>query len=740
MSFTVPTNASPMFVGEFTGIIGHSKWPYGGWAQTKQLTRPRIPPSGFNYYLRISEVHQLFQEEFWTNVISRFGMAAVRKPPEKPHKVWCPWSGEAYSAAEFLKLDIGNVSHREFLSDYISFLKHEGTFTIRDYIRSLVQETEQYRFLAERFRKDKHTWAPRDTKVLVLCTEVLIILVEYKASMVQAEYGGTRYQKRTRLQNVYAEWKTLLRSNNNRFPDQHSSRCHGNQGYFSDAVRLIHPAQYEDRLGPRLMQLVSLLHDEQGIQEALVCELFKLPASLHQAYISNMEAHKTAWEKRLQKWTETLDRILLSMNILGQHMLDFKNEWRSRLASFGASFRSLLDLLCCDPNNVYANWRDMLITIPMLRKSRRKPWEQTFFLAKKEMLRLTGTQLDELKYFDSKFHKLLNLGTSKLVFADEEVDEEDLADRWDDVLGIAVGRQHPSGQRKNVFKIPKVQDVSQQAQDSNSGEEAEKSPRITLPNVASHPTSLGAFQAPQFGRPSALANSVPERHTPGANSAFSMHASNANPFPPRNESRSGFGAAGSATANPASQGDEPFGGSNIPAVSLMGGLLPYPYAVRETITADLLNFAEASLPKTPMQPVASSNQVSQGPVAPPSSQEGRGRLGNLNQLWEAQDPFYVQSESDESDDADEIIGHAYMAMAFPIEDEKSTDYEDDATVIDTKSGGESNAFTVESPVGWSDQDTAVGSDEEELIGNFWNLGKKRKARWDYMERKKQKSA
>ncbi|KAH7163534.1 hypothetical protein B0J13DRAFT_634896 [Dactylonectria estremocensis] len=601
--------ANPPFLRDYTGMAVHVKWPDAtpeGW--TNSLAYPEIRADQYNHFLRVGDIQKYFKEEFWQNSVKRYGMAAMRVPSKKPHKVF--FSRETCRGSSWTLSDSGlEIDVCEWMEKYLDDLSESGKETLETYLRTLISEACNFRLMAKRFVQDKKRRTSTEWPWLHTGKMVLMLAVELRGHAIMLS-PNSRQPKLAGLRNEYSRW-TKLATSARSLPDKHSEKCRGKFGIFQKSVCGISLDDHNNRLVPRLMDLVNLLETEREIQESMLCELYRLPSKLWKHYKSTFEGQYEFSQSYAKVVLKTLSSIMTIIDEANAFIPSWSDEWRARLQSLATAWNSIQRLLEMDPNNICEDWRDLLVTMPMLRKSQRLASDRLYFLAKKEMLNQTGQDLQDLRKFQHHVQQLVKLESKKIVLLERDLDEQARMHRWDVVLDdvveeqasdpklartfntkpvhelVAKLKQQKLGTKKikrdraTVQAARKTKKARQRLQgltlQQTAGSDAVHAPRtpaqISRPSFTNHAVPFGGLQGTQFGLSSRAPGSVTTNH------AFAPQMLNSRIFPSWNE-----GPAESWVTSDLSQLSAQFNqlGTNKPHGSrTVSGIMTHPFAGQE---------------------------------------------------------------------------------------------------------------------------------------------------------------
>ncbi|KAG4254153.1 hypothetical protein FPRO04_06512 [Fusarium proliferatum] len=343
--------------------------------------------------------------------------------------------------------------------------------------------------------------------------------------------------------------------------------------------------------------------------------------------------------------------------------------------------------------------------------SKRKPHQRFYFLAKKEMMKLTGSQLEKMKEFRTRFQRELSLGSYKVVIPGDDPNTLSIAQRLSGTLvddrGSNDHEKRIEGPSTGIFDIDTVKNlVHQLREEENDGQTAmlnritncKKSEAPTLQKTAAEQAGIlppipPKFQEVGFQNQAVPLNSVKEFNA--SNSPFSAFSSGtSSPFP-RYQLNQPPAWVANSTGDLAAWVKHRL--ADGPTVA--HGITPQPYALREYLTVDLQNMAQASLPMR--NPASFANEYPREVVQDQDSHFMAGPLGDISQAWEQQ---YRLGQSPPP----AATGGA------PVVQPSTSPIRRDSQDIDMTGGlSQGRQATVLSHCGHSSSETDVSDDEEQ---------------------------
>ncbi|KAM0425127.1 hypothetical protein ACHAPT_009687 [Fusarium lateritium] len=680
----------PRLMHGSTSIIARSMWPNGGWNRAPNLIQPHIRFEKLNHFVRVADVRRFFSQSFWDIAIAKYGTAALREPSGRPHKLSYNPANVALSTSMW---DHANVrakpGDRKWIQNFINKLLDRGHNALNAYFTALVTDALDFGSMLWRFNHESQGWDERDAKWAEFQQEALMLIYEYTGFTIMLNAGQNPAatlapDKISALTGLYREWDAARRRLG-RCPDDESNVCAGmGPDFWRTQMLAITIDRYEGRLIARLMDLTNILGDECAWQESMICELYQLPTSFWSIYRDRARDHARRLTIRANKIVSALGDLIQAMAAAEFDMPAWTTEWEVRITELGARFQIIGRLMALDLNNYEAGWSDMLKSMPRLRTSCWKRHQVWFFLAKKEMLSMEGKVLEQVREFKTRFEKMVKLGGSKIILPELDQDELAIAQRLARTLDDGSDNNPITKPSTGFFDVPEVKDIAnrlaqedQQAKDDKlkrakgDGDGDGQSP--TLQQAAASQANQAPSIPPkvqQMGMGNQTTSFVfPQKPAPGT--GFAVYSSAANsPFPSQTPGAPSAWVAGNS-ANLAQLVNQPVGATatlgGAPATSLPGyGILPHPYAIRETISSDLFNTAQMTLLQNDPSTFAQHPPREWGTTQ--DSGQGGGPLGDVGQMWEQQWAMSSISGSQHaSQDSDIEMVDANRARTFIVD-------------------------------------------------------------------------
>ncbi|KAL6801764.1 hypothetical protein J3E68DRAFT_434835 [Trichoderma sp. SZMC 28012] len=376
--------------------------------------------------LTSSTIQNFFTQEFWNTTFKKYGSAALRSVPDIPQRVAWFSAVESTTFHSSLKdLDFGTPESREWISCFIQELEASGQKVIAQYIKALIYDAWKFPMLAK----------PCKTGMIAFEAGIFFLYKNKKLSSRNKRQEATAF---------YKQWRRL-RSHKGVEPDDASISLDGMPAdqFMSDITH--GKNRYDDRIVKSLMEFSKFLHQELCIQEAMVAQLYELPIGFWEHYLEGIPGHQVIWRVRNNKIITHLTRLLRDLNGLQAHLPSWRNEWQAKVLSWLTSFRNISYLISKDAREVHANWREMLHTVPMLRKSKRTVWERWYPLAKRAMLNLKGDQLAKLEEFEQRYAQDFDLNSYKIVLPNRSAGVQGVAEKWAGLLDNIVEFEQEEG-------------------------------------------------------------------------------------------------------------------------------------------------------------------------------------------------------------------------------------------------------------------------------------------------------
>lgn len=674
--------AGPYLLGDYSGLAIHVNWPDGtpdGLMHV--LSKPKPRTEQYAHFLRINDVQQYFTEEFWQNSVKKYGMAAMRNPSKKPHKVFFAPETCRNNAALFRESGLGPREVREWMVNYLYDLDQDGKSTLNTYLRTLISEACNFGLMTKRFLKDKKMRTGTEWLWLKTGKFALMLVLELRGHVIGLSTSPEE-KKLASINQEYSRWMQLATSAG-AWPDEQSQRCHGSVYTFRQSVFDISVSDHNDRIVSKLMDLANYLEAEREHQESMLCELYKLPSQFWVHYKRGFEGHYEFWKHHTTLILRSLSTIMQMANDIHPCIPTWGGEWRARLQSLATAFTNIQRLLELDNKTVCENWRDLLVTVPMLRKCRRQAHQRVFPFAKKEMLNLTGEDLENLKEFKKQLDIMVNLESYKIVLPEMDVDEQGLMQRWAGLLDDVMEKKSSGSKLASVFNTQPVQGLAgklkqqeleaeknkweraaeqaaentkkakqkqqgqtlQQRAESQALQVPQVPPQITRPYVQSTAVPFGGFQATQFGQTSQMSGSPTTPSFGTTSHGFGPYTSGSSLFPSQKEGEK----VPWTTSNPVEQAAQvnKWDKSKPHEAQPIGSIMPHPFAIRTTITKDLLNVVSEKVGTSAVGSFGQDGPREGESILGRPGPQGDGELGNTDDAWEQQD---VEMEGAEYDD------------------------------------------------------------------------------------------
>ncbi|KAL7937374.1 hypothetical protein V8C35DRAFT_320285 [Trichoderma chlorosporum] len=392
-----------------------------------------------------SAVQTFFTQDFWSTTFKKYGSAALRSIPATPQRLaWFSAMESTTFHSSLGDLAFGTPAFRKWVSDYILELEKSGQKVIAQYIKALIYDAWKFPMLVKRLVEIAENWHHRGERLTAQANKTCMIAFEAGIFFLYRKRGVSVENKKQEATIFHQQWQRL-RSHKHVEPDEASisvDKINVDQ-FISGITRGTNT--YDERITKSLMELSRFLHQELCIQEAMVAQLYELPIGFWQHYTEGIPGHQVIWKARNNNIIIHLTRLLKNLNGLQAHLPSWRNEWQAKILSWLTSFRNILFLISQDAREVHANWREMLHTVPMLRKSKRRVWERWYFLAKQAMLNLKGDQFSKLEEFELRFGQDFDLNTYKIVLPSRTANIQGFAEKWAGLLDNMVEFEQEEG-------------------------------------------------------------------------------------------------------------------------------------------------------------------------------------------------------------------------------------------------------------------------------------------------------
>ncbi|RGP80184.1 hypothetical protein FLONG3_1718 [Fusarium longipes] len=634
-----------------------------------ELKAPKAQFTILKHLVRFEDVKKYFSQSFWDVAIDKYGSAALREPSKKPHKFSFYPADMDYSGLVIEQLNISKED-AEWLRKFRQTLRLKKNFILLNYIHNIMTETAQYDTVTYRIDHavkrwmDGNSWNEMGMEIHMIICEFLAYFAQIHLPIIDPvvlELLHSAWEKSIHLRGSTSDWQTEQLYNN-------SAPYSDNKRRWREALQSGNIDHYESRLIPKLIDFARTIERELGHHETLLCELYQGGSQCWNLWLQSDPDDIKTWRAQARDMQRIFNDIGEAMQLVQEGMKRLDGDWGQRLWILGRRIEDLNKLLTFDPTQY--DWRDLMWTLPMIRKSRRLPHQRYYFLAKKEMMKLTGTDLDIFKEFKKRFQQHFSLGTYKLpipgvVNPDTLSISQRLSGTLDDDRGNNARDQQVRGPSTGIFNVDAVQNlVSRLKQEDKAEKEAKsnlmtgKVHRSTRFQTLQEDAAVQAYSLPRIqpkfqqmemeNQPAPLSGF---RQFNGSKGPFAAYSSGTAAFPTQQPSQPSAWVANSAI-DMAVWANEPLGATQ-PAAH---GIMPHPYAVRETVTADLRSTAAFSLPMR--DPLTFVDQYPRESAVATETPIGTGALGDLDEQ------LNQDSDSDVDMDDVSIEGHAGRASAM----------------------------------------------------------------------------
>ncbi|KAK4067136.1 uncharacterized protein Triagg1_7864 [Trichoderma aggressivum f. europaeum] len=331
---------------------------------------------------------KFFTQEFWDTTFKKYGSAALRSVPDIPQRV--AWFSAVESTSFHTSLGdlaLGTDEFREWVSCFILELEASGQKVIAQYIKALIYDAWKFPMLAKRFVEIAENWYHRGERLAAQAS---------KTNMIAFEAGI-----------FILQWRRL-RSHKRIEPDETSISL--------------------DEMS--VDQFISAITRGENIydDQAMVAQLYELPIGCWEHYLEGIPGHQLIWRVQNNKIITQVTRLPGDLNGLQAHLPSWRNEWQAKILSWLTSFRNISYLISKDARAVHANWREMLHTVPMLRKSKRR-----------------GDQLAKLEEFKQRYARDFDLNSYKIVLPSRNSKTQGVAEKWAGLLDNIVEFEQDEG-------------------------------------------------------------------------------------------------------------------------------------------------------------------------------------------------------------------------------------------------------------------------------------------------------
>lgn len=440
-----------MYYGGLTSSFDQSEFYPRDSAKHEVLAPYAVGEQSFTFNSH-STIQNFFTSEFWNTTFKKYGSAALRSVPDIPQRVaWFSAVESTTFHSSLCDLAFGIPEFREWVSCFILELEASGQKVIAQYIKALIYDAWKFPMLAKRFVEIAENWYHRGERLTAQACKTAMIAFEAGIFFLYKNKRLSSRNKRQEATTLYKQWRRL-RSHKGVEPDEASISLDGMSAdqFMSDITH--GKNRYDDRIVKSLMEFSKFLHQELCIQEAMVAQLYELPIGFWEHYLEGIPGHQFIWRVRNNMIITHLTRLLRDLNGLQAHLPSWRNEWQAKVLSWLTSFRNISYLISKDAREVHANWREMLHTVPMLRKSKRTVWERWYPFAKRAMLNLKGDQLAKLEEFKQRYARDFDLNSYNIVLPSRSAGVQGVAEKWAGLLDNIVEFEQDEGKLMEDFE------------------------------------------------------------------------------------------------------------------------------------------------------------------------------------------------------------------------------------------------------------------------------------------------
>ncbi|GKU02790.1 hypothetical protein FLAG1_08528 [Fusarium langsethiae] len=711
--FGTTNKSRPLLLQTAGGLISSVVHSEGLLNAVPNLKEPIVQFTILNHLVRFGDVKKYFSQSFWDVAIDKYGSAALREPSRKPHKFNFYPADQDYDGLIVEQLNISEED-AEWLRKLRRRMILNRQYVLWNYLHNIMTETAQYDSTTARLDHavmrwiDEGPWIKMGREIHMVVCEFLTYYAQ--TYLPQVEAGS--------LESLYNAWDNTRQALGST-PDWQSEQLYQNSAPFNDSqecwqqkLQSGNIEHFELRLIPRLIDFTDAIGRELGHHETLLCELYQGGSQFWNLWLQNEPDHIRRWRTHVKEMQDIFDDIGTAMQLVQEGMKGLEGEdWGQRIWILGRRIEDLVKLLSFDPAQY--DWRDLMWTLPMIRKSRRLPHQRYYFLAKKEMMKMTGNDLASLKNFKIRFQGTLSLGTYKMPLpGTADPDALSIAQRLpgtlDDDRGNSPRAQQIKGPSTGIFSVKqnlasRLNQEEKEAQEAKINRSTETRQRNTGFQTLQGEAAAQAYRLPSI-QPKFQQMGMDTQPNPlsrfktfnGSNGPFAAYSSGTGAFPTHQPNQPPAWEANSAF-DMAAWANKPLNNASAAA----HGIMPHPYAIRATVTEDLRNTAAFSLPTR--DPSTFVNQYPREPAVPIDTPLRAGVLGDIDQRWNE------DSDSDVSMSDVSVGGHAGRASAVSEFDYNSsaTETSEDEESLTSKSSDTSLSLSSED----EGDRASAGSDE-----------------------------
>ncbi|KAK5996976.1 hypothetical protein PT974_02325 [Cladobotryum mycophilum] len=445
-------------------VLGRGVWP--------MVSGNYIHPIHLLYYTGVATrwpngggtIRKLFRQDWWDTVVKKFGSSAIREGPDNPSKAYYNLF-RGLSAADIASMHIATREDRVWFITFINEHRAKGRNLIANYCMALLQDACNFEFIISACYSIACTWHDASIEISGRLQHLLMLVVEARAYFLYLDPFAAEPPERDveLVKLAYGAWKKLEKSTDKKFLDGLSKSLSGTFDHFTEQIYIQDSSVFELRLERAFQEITPLLDEDRRIQEHTICELYQLPTQFHQHYMDSLPGHCFIWIAKCHRMIQSLKSVTAVVRHLHSQMPLAESKWIPKMSNWINGFDTVLDLIPgnADPNAV-ARWQELLITVPMLRKTRRKPWERYYSAAKRATLNLTGNELAQMELFKQKFQDAMQLDY-KIILPNVDRNEQGFAEHWAGLLDNMVGFERDQQKVMMIFGTAGLEHIKKKA-------------------------------------------------------------------------------------------------------------------------------------------------------------------------------------------------------------------------------------------------------------------------------------
>ncbi|KOS22655.1 hypothetical protein ESCO_003645 [Escovopsis weberi] len=458
-------------------------------------------------YERHSSIKKMFSKAYWDVVVAKYGSPVLRYRTAEPRKAFLTEEHNLSYDQTFAELSFWSQKDREWLANFMAKLYHGGQQVLYRYCTLLVHDAHRFEFLLKKFVTIADRWSHNNKGIVNRLKALLMTVLEARIyylcvnAISSSQFENPRLstildvdlERRPEAEEAWRRWCELEASVPAECQDEGSRKIKNlsfNLFYLEIAMQ---DDAFDERIVTKMMDVAILLDSEQQLSESMLCELYHLPTALWKNYLDGFPGHSLVWTARCHRFAYFLRHTARELFAMRSHLPSIGRGWMGRLKKWVEGFETVIDLMPGNTDKVAENWSDLLRTVPMMRKSQRRPWERLFPVSKQAMLNLTGAQLKDMAKFQKKFQESMQLNNFKVVLPSKDPSAQGLAEHWAGILGTIVSFEREQQQLmatlgRQLAEIELRRGVRRAEADRQRGKKAEEAAAGRLSQVQPTPS------------------------------------------------------------------------------------------------------------------------------------------------------------------------------------------------------------------------------------------------------------